>query len=393
MMLFASFPAFVVALGIGINALSLYVGLRRWIGFVPANGTPKAQVAVVLPLTGAASLPLLLDRLARQTLLPARLVVAVEAAEDPAHGAAMELRSRAPFPVEVVVAGPALDQAQKCRNQQAALEHLFSSDGIIVLMDGDIDPAPDWLAALVEPVTAGHFDMISGHRWQQVASPRLGAHLVTAIDRAATILPRLEFGALRTVWGGSTAISAAAARRIDLRTALERTLSDDLSIAAVAVESGLRFTTRGALLVASPNDQSLLSAWNFARRQYQIAHLYRPALWWLAVATISLRLVAWGAAIALASGGHWWGIIVLGALGLAKQATVIVIGCQARLPDPFPVVSVQLALGLLQPVVDIFHWTVVVASASTRTIRWGHVTYDVRASDDIRVRERRQFIA
>ncbi|WP_454917642.1 glycosyltransferase [Xanthobacter sediminis] len=393
----------VVVLALALSLASVASAARKLLWMHLPTERAQARVSVILPLTGAAPhLPQMIRLLAEQALRPRRLIVTVEAEDDPACAAARAAAEGAPFPIEVVVAGPAADQAQKCRNQQAALARIDAKDQVIALMDGDIRPHRHWLSGLVAPIVHEGFDLVTGHRWQQVAAPRLGAHLVAAVDRAVTLTPRLDRDSTRVVWGGSMAISVAAAARMDLSGSLDHTLSDDLSISLRAAESGLRIVTRGALYIASPSDLGLIPAWRFARRQYQICHIYRPWLWRLALAIIGLRLAAWAAAgTALATGTPATGsplagwaagaLAGLSLLGLLKQYLVGVIAARVGLPDPASVRLGQLLLGIVQPVADAFHFSVILAAAWTGTVRWGHVTYDVRGPDRIRVKRRRPF--
>ncbi|MFG1478118.1 glycosyltransferase family 2 protein [Xanthobacter sp. V4C-4] len=383
----------VVVLGLALSLFSVVAAARKLLWMHLPHERAQARVSIILPLTGAVPhLREMVARLGAQTLRPRRLIVVVEAEDDPACAAARAAAQGAPFPVEVVIAGAATDQAQKCHNQQAALRHIDGRDDIIVLMDGDIRPHRHWLSGLVAPILLEDFDLVTGHRWQQVSAPRLGAHLVAAIDRAVTLTPRLDRDSTRVVWGGSMAISVAAAARMDLSASLDRTLSDDLSISLKAAEAGLKVVTRGSLYIASPSDLSLLPAWRFARRQYQICHIYRPALWWLALCAIGVRLGAWIVAGAcLPAAWAMAALAGLSALGLLKQYLVSQVAARAGLADPASVRLGQLLIGIVQPVADAFHFSVIVGAASTRTVRWGHVTYDIAGPDQIRVKGRRPF--
>jgi hypothetical protein len=345
-------------------------------------------------LTGdAASLDALIGALDAQSLRPRRLIIAVESQDDPAYRRALAVANKAGFPVETVIAGLALDQAQKCRNQLAGLTRIDAADEAIVFLDGDILPASWWLSALVSPLVDGYADLVTGHRWQIVAQARLGAHLTAAIDRAVTLLPRANARFAHVVWGGSLAVSPRAAAAMDLTASLERTLSDDLSLAERAAATNLRILTRGALLVPSPCRLGLGAAWRFGRRQYQIGHIYRPWLWWLAVSGISVRLAAWVAVLlALAISGDFIGAAAaLWSLALAKQLAVGRIGATLGISDPPFVQLVQILLSLAQPLVDMFHWTLILAAGYTDEVAWGHVVYRVDAPYSIRVKERRAF--
>jgi cellulose synthase/poly-beta-1,6-N-acetylglucosamine synthase-like glycosyltransferase len=386
---------FVLA-ALAINALSIAGVLLRMGRLQKPRVAHNAVATIILPLTGRCpGLEKLVAALDTQTLHPRRLIITVESQSDPAYGRALQVASSAGFPVDVVVAGPASNQAQKCRNQQAALKLIDERDEAIVLMDGDIAPQKWWLSALVSPLMDGNADLVTGHRWQRVEQHRLGAHLVATIDRAVTLMPRRAWAITSVVWGGSVAISPAAARKMKLSESLDRTLSDDLSLADEAAAAGLVVLTRGALLIPSPTRLRLMEAWRFAVRQYRIGHIYRPWLWWLAFITINLRLLGWVVVLyqVLTSGAYLWAAAFLAALAVVKQALVGEVARRIGMPDPLPVRLVQLGLGLLQPLVDIFHASVIVAAATTRRIQWGHVVYRIAGPHSIKVEERLPFPA
>jgi hypothetical protein len=385
-----------VAMALAINLLSATSVMMRLLRLQKPRASRDATVSVILPLTGQSpGLEALLSALNRQTLRPRRLLIAVESRQDPARSRARDAAEVACFPVEVVIAGLAVHQAQKCRNQQAALALIDDRDQAIVLMDGDIVPQSWWLSALVTPLVDGTADVVTGHRWQEVAAHRLGAHLVTLIDRAVTLLPRFDWLMTTVVWGGSVGISRSAAERMNLNACLNSTLSDDLSLADRAAEAGLRVLTRGALLIASPTALSLPAAWRFAVRQYRIGHIYRPWLWRLAFVTVNLRLAAWIAVLhqVVTAGAFVWAAMGLASLAVIKQALVGEVARRLGMPDSRPVQLVQLALALVQPLVDVFHASVTIAAASTRRIAWGHVVYRIAAPHSIKVEERLPFPA
>ena len=377
-----------VAIGISLmSLLAVVMRLRRLDPWAPAGGT---SVSVILPLTGEAqSFDALLEALNKQTLQPSCLLVSVESEQDPAYARVRALMHKANFPIRLIVAGLATHQAQKCRNQQAALDCVEPGTETIVLMDGDILPGPLWLGRLVWPVASGKYDIISAHRWQRLDKHRVGAHLIAAVDRSITLLPRVELDCASVAWGGSIAMTAEAARFMDLRGLLGGVISDDLALACRASELGLRIGTHRSLLVASPNRQSLVSAWRFARRQYQMCRIYRPALWRVGLCIVGLRWAGWSAAIWLSvtESTGIWGLATLMLLALLKQHVTGKVSSRVGLPDSRSVHLVQLGLGCLQPLVDLFHLSVIIG-ACTRTVRWGHVTYRVRGPANIQVQAR-----
>jgi cellulose synthase/poly-beta-1,6-N-acetylglucosamine synthase-like glycosyltransferase len=379
----------VTAAGVVISALALaaaIVYLRRL--QLPRSKTP-GRATLILPLTGRApGLEDLLEALAAQTLAPHRLLIAVEAMADPAYRRAMAVKHGSPFPIGVVVAGPATRCGQKCWNQIAAAERIDAEDDVIVLLDADILPQPWWLSALVSPIMDGAADIVTGYRWPVAARRTLGVHLVVAIDRAIGLLPRLRWA--RVTWGGTLALSQRAFRELDVSATLGRTLSDDMPIGEEAAARGLRVLTPRALLVKTPVSFDLIQAWRFGRRQYQIMHLHRPVLWAIALLILTTRLVAWGVVIAYLGTSlvAQVGAVLLIGLAASKLTVRRRIGARLGLYDPVDVRAAQLALAVFEPVVDLFHWSIVLAAARTRRICWGHLTYEARGPYDVTVVKR-----
>jgi hypothetical protein len=355
---------------------------------LPRSQTP-GRATLILPLTGLApGLEDLLDALAGQTLPPRRLLIAVESMADPAYRRAKAIEHQGPFPVEVIIAGAATHCGQKCWNQLAAARRIDAEDDVIVFLDADILPQAWWLAALVSPIMDGAADIVTGYRWPVAARHTLGVHLILAIDRAIGLLPRFRW--VRATWGGTLALSQHAFRSLDIRKTLGRTLSDDSAIGERAAERGLRMLTRRALLVRTPLTYDLIQAWRFGRRQHQIMHVHRPMVWASAVVILTTRLAAWGVVITYlaTSLAAQLGAVLLIGLALAKLAVRGRIADRLGYRDPVDVRAAQLALAVFEPLVDLFHWSMVIAAGWTRRVCWGHLSYEVRGPHDVTVTQR-----
>ncbi len=83
-------------------------------------------------------LPELWRGICLQTYRPARVIFAVESAQDPVHAQLQKLNGGPP--VEVVVAGVANQRGQKIHNMLAALARLEPTDAIVIFADSDITP-------------------------------------------------------------------------------------------------------------------------------------------------------------------------------------------------------------------------------------------------------------
>ena len=380
------------AVALLVSGLALLGGLL----YQHRLGLPRVQrdgrVSLVLALTGRApGIDTLLRALEAQTLLPRRLILAVESTQDPAHGRALALAGAYAFPLEVVVAGHADRCAQKCTNLIAALARVDAADEAVVLFDADILPPPWWLSALATPILDGTADLVTGYRWPLIARPTLGTHLAAAIERGIAVLPKLR--RFNIAWGGSLALSPRALTALEPSDILSDTLSDDFTLCEHAAALDLRILNRRALLVPTPMSGSLGAVWRFGRRQYQIGRLYRPSLWWLAFGALSVRLAAW--ALLLAHLDRLEARLALGALFAVSLAGWLVQVRVAHLlgfPDPPGVGLTQGVLAVLKPLVDLFHWRLVAAAAATGTIRWGHVTYRVAGPKTVAIRNRTPWV-
>lgn len=353
-----------------------------------------AAVTLLLPLTALSRdrLRRLMQALDRQTLKPRRLVLAVESENDPVFHAATSLAlEHWCYDVEVVVAGVSLHCSQKCFNLIAAYTRARQQDDGLVLLDADVEPLPWWLSALVSPLIDGGFDVVTGYRWPVINGNAVGGAVTAAIDRSIAVLPRPPRMAL--AWGGSLALSRRACCKLSLPRILERTLSDDLAIAAAASALDLRVLNRRALLVPTPIQHSLRSAWSFGRRQYTIVRVYRPWLWLLALLALSALVISWASILLSLPDPNFarTALLLFAALALGKTLALESIGHGLGLRESPTARMSQYALVVLKPLVDLFHLSIIVASAQPRILKWAHVTYRIRGPDRITVTERRPW--
>jgi len=354
----------------------------------PAIEVP-GRVTLLLAVTGRTEgLPPLFAALARQTLRPRRMLVAVEAETDPALAQVRELEHLLPFPVEIVVAGLDDTRSQKATNMIAALARVDVDDDALVLLDADILPQDHWLSWLATPALNGAADLVTGYRWHALDGAGPARHVVAWLDRSLALGPR--FLASGLVWGGSVAIARDALARMDLADALARTFSTDGAISRRARALGLRVLTRRAVLLPTPPEGGDREAIAFKTRQLQIVHVYVPSLWvWLGVALHAEALVLPLAVLGLGGDGVALGFVAaVGAVGVARALLQDRVTRAVGIREGMPARAAQVALGALAPVtapaVAALFWT----SARTRVIRWRHIEYEVMGPEDVRVLRR-----
>jgi len=354
-------------------ALLFFVRLRVQYEQSSANAT------LVLAATG--TLPGLEDLLAAltaQSLVPRRLIVSVESREDPAYKRLAALaESYPPLTIDLVVAGLSPLRSQKCTNLLAALAQLTDEDDHVVLLDADIRPQPWWLASLVAPLAAGRADLVNGYRWPVPARIALGTALVTAIDRAIAVLPRLS--SVRPIWGGSLAVTRRALDQLDLPVTIGRTLTEDLPIGDRAAQSRLRILTRRAIRPPTPLRGSLPDLWRFSRRQYQLIRLYRSELWCFAAFVVTTDLIARVVLLStLASSAlSLPALLLVAALGsVAAQIRLAISGKLGATDGIGFRLTQHLLVWAIFPVL-VFHASVIWAGAVKSPVVWRHVRYIV----------------
>jgi hypothetical protein len=358
---------------------SVALALLFFTGMRVLDGRLSASVALVLPATGA--LPGLEDLLAAliaQSLRPRRLIVSVEAREDPAYRRVAALAEHfSQLNVEVVIAGLSPLRSQKCTNILAALAQLDADDAYVVLLDADIRPQPWWLAMLVAPLAAGRADLVNGYRWPVPTRISLGTVLVAAIDRAVAVLPRVRW--TRPAWGGSLACTRKALAALDLPNTIGHTVTEDLPVGDRAVQMGLRVLTRRAIRPPTPLAGNLRDGWRFARRQYQLIRLYRPELWCFAAFVVTTDLAA---RIALLSNVLGWGLalpalLVLACLGSIATEIRLAISRKLGVTDGIGFrVAQHLLVWTILPAL-VFHASVIWGGVIASPVVWRHVRYVV----------------
>ena len=343
------------------------------------------RVTLVLPVTGV--LPGLEDLLAVlsvQTLKPRRMIVAVEASDDPAFGRVTTLAERfSGLNIELVVAGLSPLRSQKCTNILAALARLDPDDTHVVLLDADIRPQPWWLAALVAPLAAGRADIVNGYRWPAPTKLTLGSALIAGVDRAIAVLPRLR--QTRTIWGGSLAVTRQALHILDMPTTIERTLTEDLPIGDRAAQIGLRVLTRRAIRPPTPIDGSLGDLWRFARRQYQLIRLYRSGLWRFAAFVVTTDLIARIAVLSslVHARAALIAIIVLACLGSIATEIRLAISRKLGISDGIGFRASQHLLAWTLLSGPLFHASVIWGGIVTSPVVWRHVRYLVNRTGQV----------
>lgn len=389
--------------GLMQSALMLLFGIEHWRYHRSrrlsrlSEGT-RPRVLLFVPCKGVdAEMDVNLQALFEQDYGPLELCFIVESQGDPAVAVIERLRARyVGQSARVVVAGMATACGQKVHNLIAGTIATASSKAdVFAFVDSDARPKPEALARLVSRLERGKIAISTGYRWYVPQEPTFANRLLSAINN--TIVALLGSHGFNLVWGGAWAIRRETFARLGLPEAWRGSLSDDLVVSRLAHEARLIVAYEPHCLAHSPADFGWRSLVEFLRRQYRVARVYAPRWWRSAVAfgtltavvaTVLPTLVAW-----LAISGGPWLPIACGTLAI-YAVTACRMALAARAVKPFVTVSaaefrsVAAINAWLWPLVSLFTWMALIASAAGRTIVWRGTTYVLESASCTRILNR-----
>lgn len=373
---------------IGLVGAAIFAHQARHFGRIrfplPA---PPPTVAVIVPMKGAgAHAEQCVASILAQDYPAYRLIVAVEALGDPAHGLVRNLPGAAPL--TVVVRGRATQRGQKVHNLLAALGDTTAADEIVCFADADALWPPETLSTLVRELSAWDEPVVlSGYRWMYPAGPRAGAVLAAAANLSVAAIaksPRWDLA-----WGGTMAAKRPTLERLDLARLWERSLSDDVPLSRALRAKRLNVKLMPNLFVPSPCVFSLGAALDFARRQYAMARLYAPRHWLFSLAVYAVFFAGLGASLsAVVLPFPAYAVWMAGAAwALAFGRGVVHAAIAARcLPKPiFARLRWACAIDTLLPFLPaLVHAYGLLTSISVRKLRWAGITYTLSGERVVR---------
>jgi cellulose synthase/poly-beta-1,6-N-acetylglucosamine synthase-like glycosyltransferase len=341
---------------------------------------PGSDVVVIVPVRGRPGAPDGVRRFVAECLaqqgISFRVVFAVESLHDPAAATLAEVAATVPN-VTLLVAGPATQRGQKVHNQLAALATLTASDRFVVFADADVELPADWLAQLLRPLLLGHAQVASGYRWIVPEDGHLASRLCALLDWGIATAPRDRRWNL--CWGGSMAVAAAALARIDLPSAWEHTLLDDIVLTRAARRAGMVVHAPHRVLVPSPVRHDFRSLFEFGRRQYLLVRVHAPGHWWLAGLVLTVPVAGAAVCVAAAAVGYWpaltWPLAAL-VLQQVRAALRVDIARRVLPPEPARRSAELVRRGWwLLPFAPLVHLMIWLTSAFGRELSWAGRRY------------------
>lgn len=355
----------------------------------PENSENTMRIRVCAPCKGVdLGLTNNLSRLFEQDHSNFEIVFIVESADDPATeviGACM-----ANYPqvdARLIVAGRATESGQKIHNLRMATAAMPDNIEVLVFVDSDARPNPDWLRTLTRRLERPEIGATTAYRWFVPTRPTLPNLVLSSIN--AVVAAFFGPGSHHLVWGGSWAIRREVFDSIGLHEAWYGTVSDDLVASRVLHRNRLRVEYEPKCLVASPVDYSTSQLFEFVRRQYVIARFCISGLWYMTFLFATLSLFVFYSSLALGFycllRGDTWAAVPLGVVAFLYGFGVL----KAVLRQE----TAQLSLPLFEeklrqarrfdfvagPLVSLVNWIGMLSALFGSTIIWRGVRYRIFA--------------
>lgn len=312
----------------------------------------------------------------------------VEAEEDPAYKALLELKERLgpaskAVEIKIWISGKGSTCSQKIHNLLYCCRRVPEDVEILAFADSDIEVRRDWLSHLVYPLHQEKNGVASGYRWFVPAKGNLATLALSAGN--AKVAQLLGNSIFNQAWGGSMAVRAKTFRELGVDKIWAKALSDDLSLSETVKKAGLKVAFVPACLASSYEEIDWPDAFEFVRRQFLITKVFSPGTWWFAITAMSgSMLTTWGTiAVGLYAGltgaKHLWFFIAVPAVSILSQLLRAIIRettiAKLLKDDLARLKPAMLADIFLFWVWSVMLWGLIVSTVFGRTIRWRGIRY------------------
>ena len=292
----------------------------------PPDGLPPATV--IVPVKGDDhGLRENLAALAAQDYPDYELIVVAHRAADIPAGV---LPDRAQI---VLAHAQEAGTGEKVMNLRTAVRFARKNSQVFAFADSDGRVAATWLRALAAPLADESVGAATGYRWYAPAPPDFWSLMRSVWD--AVIAGTLGPGANAFAWGGSMATRRSTFYEIRVPEFWQGTVSDDYALSDAVRQAGLRIAFVPGAMAVSEGRTTARAFLRWARRQMTITRVYRPRLWWMALAAHVLYCGGMAAAIIASirgSLGAEWVLVAQLSPGMLKGANRATLA-KAELPE------------------------------------------------------------
>lgn len=313
---------------------------------------------------------------------------------DPACGRLQELKNKLSGSskakdIRILTAGFAQVCSQKIFNLLYCYRNIPADAEIMAFADSDACVHPDWLSHLIHPLSKEKFGAAGGYRWIVAKKNNSASLALSAIN--AKVVQLLGNSPFNQAWGGSTAIKVETFRKAGIEKIWEKAVSDDLSLTTAVKKQRLLIAYVPACLVASYQQYTWSSLFEFGRRQFLITRIYRPNIWWFGLSG-SLYTIA----------GQWLPLALIflvpslqsETMNLLTILSITFFACEfiraiLRQVMAFTILKddrKKLTVARVFDIVFCWLWTIltfllIISSAFGNTVRWRGISYKLISPD------------
>jgi len=301
------------------------------------------------------------------------LLVTAHSAEDIPPGV---LPARAKI---VLAHGEDPNTGEKVQNLNAAVRAARKRSRVLAFADSDGRPSRGWLRALVAPLADERVGASTGYRWFAPIPPTFWS-LMRSVWDAAT------FGLMGTgdcpfAWGGAMAMQKETFFSAGVHERWKNTISDDYALSAAVHAAGLRIAFAPGAMTPCLDRTTARAFFAWARRQLTITRVYRPRLWWMALAAHVFYCGGMTASIVASIRGYRlaeWALIAQLSPGMLKGLNRAVLA-KAALPEMDAWFKRHSWVHAMWPPLATWVWLIAIASSAFgNTVVWRGYRYKIR---------------
>jgi cellulose synthase/poly-beta-1,6-N-acetylglucosamine synthase-like glycosyltransferase len=367
------------------STLSVILTYRTLAPAAMPSELPQVVVLVAIRDAGPMSREFF-QRLRAQSYSSARIVVAVESAEDPAYDVARLCEQSPGLPMTTITVGPSVNVGHKVANLLGAVRALIASDEIVAFVDADTLPHEEWLVRLVMPILERRAEAVTGYRWLFAQGEGWGGYWVAATNNAIASMARSRFW--NVAWGGSFAIRRPLLDHIEIASWWKGALSDDLQMTRALWAHGIKIVYARGGLVPTPIRGDLRHGLEFGRRQFLLMRTHIFVFWAFATVLVTTSLAALALAVFLVARGDVEAIAALCVIfamgqfrGWLRSRIAAWVLRDSTLPDLASSPIRRWVAELAQPW---FHLACLAMSLSSRRLKWAGIDYKIIAPQRVR---------
>ncbi len=254
-------------------------------------------------------------------------LAALAAQDYPSYELILAARTAADIPLDVlprrvlvVLAGAEKPKShERIENLLAGVQLSRKQSEILAFADAYGRVSPQWLRALVAPLTEANVGVSTGFCWFAPEPPDFWSLLRSVW--IAPVMGLLGPGNNPFVWAGSLAIQKEIFFELRVPASWRESLSESAAVTGAVRRAGLRIAFAPGAVAAFTGRTTMRAFLRWARRQMALARQYLPRLWWEGLVSHFFYCGGMAAAIIASlrgSRGAEWVLVTQLGLGMLK---------------------------------------------------------------------------